>query len=328
MKNPVQTVTDIKPYTQAFTLDTELGDIATTSQNKVDALQYGYYPKLKFEIGGINSKGLKNTETNVIRTQTTFLFKQDTVFRCNNSDYAFNLFEYSGKEISTQNYVGFSGTQRGTYIAKANTYYVLTIFLRTQATVTNIDTYASVMEAWTPFYLETKQQNTFKRFSPWGNAKHKIVSHKGNTSEQPENTIPAFEAAGTGGSWGIETDVQVTSDGYLVCIHDTTLDRTTNGTGNVIDHTLAQIRALHIKNHDDLQVPTIEEFLSVCKVYDCVPVLELKNMAGIQTAVSKLIQTLIEYGLETKSIITLQENCPYSQRHYLPLQHYEHKSYS
>ena len=66
-----------------------------------------------------------------------------------------------------------------------------------------------------------------------------IFAHRGSAGTHPENTMEAFIAAEQFSADGIELDVQLTLDGELVVIHDTTVDRTTNGTGNVKDFTLS-----------------------------------------------------------------------------------------
>lgn len=70
-----------------------------------------------------------------------------------------------------------------------------------------------------------------------------IVAHRGLLHHAPENTLANFRAC-LELRLGFEFDVEVTKDGELVCIHDSTLDRTTNGTGKVSEHTLAEIRNL------------------------------------------------------------------------------------
>ena len=72
----------------------------------------------------------------------------------------------------------------------------------------------------------------------------KIFAHRGASSYAPENTLPAFALATRQGADGIELDVHLTRDGQLVVIHDETLERTTNGSGWVKDHTLAQLQQL------------------------------------------------------------------------------------
>jgi glycerophosphoryl diester phosphodiesterase len=71
-----------------------------------------------------------------------------------------------------------------------------------------------------------------------------VAGHRGDRADAPENTIPAFEAAFASGLQIVETDVQLTADGFPVLLHDPTVDRTTDGAGAVADLTLAQVEAL------------------------------------------------------------------------------------
>jgi glycerophosphoryl diester phosphodiesterase len=70
------------------------------------------------------------------------------------------------------------------------------------------------------------------------------ISHRGEHLHHPENTIPAFQTAIDAGADYIEVDVQTTSDGKLVLMHDNKVDRTTNATGLIKNMTFDQIRAL------------------------------------------------------------------------------------
>ena len=74
----------------------------------------------------------------------------------------------------------------------------------------------------------------------------RFVAHRGYSNYAPENSIPAFELAGKIGFWGIETDICETSDGQFVCMHDDTLDRTTNGSGAISDYTLDDLSQFQI----------------------------------------------------------------------------------
>jgi len=69
-----------------------------------------------------------------------------------------------------------------------------------------------------------------------------IVGHRGNAAHAPENTIESFRQAVDLGVDALELDVHLTGDGHVVVIHDPTLDRTTNGSGRVERHTLADIQ--------------------------------------------------------------------------------------
>ena len=94
----------------------------------------------------------------------------------------------------------------------------------------------------------------------------KIFAHRGSKGTHPENTLASFKEAVRVGSDGIELDVHLTKDGHLVVIHDETIDRTTNGTGEIRNLTLAEIKAMdagswfHNKYAGE-KIPTLEEVL-------------------------------------------------------------------
>jgi glycerophosphoryl diester phosphodiesterase len=100
----------------------------------------------------------------------------------------------------------------------------------------------------------------------------------------PENSLDSFEEAAKGGAYAIETDLHMTSDGTLVCIHDAKVDCTTNGTGLVDDLTTDEISALQIDVGNGIssctrkKIPTLREYLNICKQYNCVAVIEIKRM--------------------------------------------------
>jgi len=112
----------------------------------------------------------------------------------------------------------------------------------------------------------------------------KTIGHRGYYSNAPENTTASFEAACIEGFWGIETDIHNTSDGELVCIHDATIDRTTDGSGHVNNLTYKEIQncnidaGSHISDYPGLKVPKFEEYLSICRQYGAIPVIEVKGI--------------------------------------------------
>lgn len=129
----------------------------------------------------------------------------------------------------------------------------------------------------------------------------KMIAHRGFSSEAPENTIVAYKLAGMRGYWGAECDIQETSDGHLILMHDDTVDRTTNGTGKVSEMTLEQIKALTvtIKAGYYEKVPTLEEYLICCKKYNLVPIIEIKASINIDN----FIQIVRDQGMEDKVIV-------------------------
>lgn len=94
----------------------------------------------------------------------------------------------------------------------------------------------------------------------------KIWAHRGCSQRYPENTLLAFErAAEIKGLEGIELDIQLTRDGHLAVCHDERVDRTTDGIGEVRQHTLDELKKLKIDagNGKYERIPTMEEVLDL-----------------------------------------------------------------
>jgi glycerophosphoryl diester phosphodiesterase len=96
----------------------------------------------------------------------------------------------------------------------------------------------------------------------------KVIAHRGEHLHHPENTLPAFQAAIDAGADYFELDVRTTSDKKFVIMHDKTLDRTTNGAGDVHQHTFDEIRALDAgvkfaPEFTGAKVPTLDEAFSL-----------------------------------------------------------------
>jgi len=95
-----------------------------------------------------------------------------------------------------------------------------------------------------------------------------IIAHRGSSASAPENTLAAFSLALEQGVDAIECDVRLTKDNHLVVIHDATLNRTTNGTGYVRDHTREELDALDAgswfhRRFAGERIPTLDTVLSL-----------------------------------------------------------------
>jgi glycerophosphoryl diester phosphodiesterase len=115
--------------------------------------------------------------------------------------------------------------------------------------------------------------------APW------VIAHRGASGHAPENTLAAFERAVQLGAGFIETDLHLTRDARFVAIHDSTLERTTNGAGAIHDFTLAQLRELDAgkwfdREFMDERIPTLEEVLKFSQEHDVVFYLEVKYDAA------------------------------------------------
>lgn len=95
-----------------------------------------------------------------------------------------------------------------------------------------------------------------------------IIAHRGLNGLYPENTRRSFEEALKLDIVGIECDVNLTCDGYVVVIHDLSVDRTSDGTGNVGDMTLEEIRQLNFGNENEpQQIMLLDELLQLVDEY-------------------------------------------------------------
>ncbi len=90
-----------------------------------------------------------------------------------------------------------------------------------------------------------------------------IVAHRGAPAYAPENTIQSFEKAWKLGADMIELDLRETDDGYLVCIHDSTVDRTTTGSGDVSSFTLKELKKLDAGAGQE--IPLLEDVLKFAR---------------------------------------------------------------
>jgi glycerophosphoryl diester phosphodiesterase len=110
-----------------------------------------------------------------------------------------------------------------------------------------------------------------------------IFSHRGDSINYPENTIPAFREAIRQGATGLELDVHLSKDDCPIVIHDEYLTRTTNGKGLVKNHTVKQLKKLsagrwfHPRFHH-IKIPTLEEVLVKAKSYPILINVEMKNL--------------------------------------------------
>ncbi len=104
-------------------------------------------------------------------------------------------------------------------------------------------------------------------------AKILTAAHRAQWRSAPENSVPAILEAFEDGAEIVELDIQLTADGVPVLMHDTTVDRTTDGTGRVDSLTLAQIEELHLREGlggaqaavTDERVPTLAEAMRLAK---------------------------------------------------------------
>jgi glycerophosphoryl diester phosphodiesterase len=133
-----------------------------------------------------------------------------------------------------------------------------------------------------------------------------IIGHRGASGHAPEHTFASWDRALELGVDYIEQDLQMTSDGVLVVMHDPTLDRTTSGSGEVSAHTFAQISQLDAGSWFDpkfsaQRVPSLrqvfERYGTSANYY-----IETKNPEEAPQMEEKLLALITEFGLHAATV--------------------------
>ena len=130
------------------------------------------------------------------------------------------------------------------------------------------------------------------------------VAHRGASVHYPENTLLAFHQAIKEGVDAIEVDVHRTRDGQLVIIHDSTLERTTNGHGRVADHSLREIRSLDAGQSE--KIPLLNEVIQLAHEAQIRLCVEIKGTTEAEelAITEAIVSTLKNANFLGQAIIT------------------------
>lgn len=134
------------------------------------------------------------------------------------------------------------------------------------------------------------------------------VGHRGAKGHAPENTLASFQLAVEMGVEAVETDIHLSRDGEVVCIHDFTVDRTTDGHGFVKDLTVAELKALDAGSwfgpgFAGQRIPTLRELLAWAQNRVGVA-LEIKNGPIYYSGIAaRAIALLREYDMVEQAIL-------------------------
>lgn len=145
--------------------------------------------------------------------------------------------------------------------------------------------------------------------------KVKVIAHRGLSGLEKENTCSAFVAAGNRSYFGIETDIHVTKDGQLMVMHNDTV-RIDEIDVVVEENDYSKFASVVLPDVDgstsrqDIRIPLLRDYISVCKKYSKISVLELKNKFSIN-ALEKVVDEFNSYDyLDSVMFISFDlENC-------------------
>lgn len=140
-----------------------------------------------------------------------------------------------------------------------------------------------------------------------GRIKPYVMAHRGNRVHCPENTLVSFQRAIDEGADIIETDLHLSADDIFICIHDATLDRTTNGSGPVAEKTLEELKQLSAAygrpEFETERIPTLDELLRLIPP-DRALALELKTSRFLEPVVARqLVNQLRQGGIFDRTVL-------------------------
>lgn len=158
-----------------------------------------------------------------------------------------------------------------------------------------------------------------------------MVAHRGVSGLEKENTNAAFVAAGNRSYYGIETDVHRTIDGKYVCFHDDTTARVAIDNLVIEQSTFDTLRNLLLTDMDgkkgrtDLRIPTLQEYIQICKKYGKVAVLEFKNHFPQEDIVNiidiirgeEYLPNVIFISFDLENMLTVRKLLPDQRAQYL-----------
>lgn len=163
---------------------------------------------------------------------------------------------------------------------------------------------AGAVTAYIKFVPTVKSKYSITSLS---GSEYHLTAHRGLSGIAPENTAAALVEAGKAGYYAAEFDIMPTRDGVWVLMHDDTLDRTTNGTGEVSSYTYAELLELNIdsgngiENYPDLKITTLKEALDICDEYSMRAMIEIKG--GEAEDMPAVLEIVKAHNLQNEPLI-------------------------
>jgi len=131
----------------------------------------------------------------------------------------------------------------------------------------------------------------------------RVIAHRGEHLRAPENTLAAFRGAVEAGADYLEADIRTSSDGKLVLMHDATVDRTTNGRGDVAAMTFDALRTLDVglkmgPRWAGTQVPAFDEALSFARQHGIGVYVDSKRVSA-----RGAVDTIARHGMQDRVVV-------------------------
>lgn len=270
---------------------------------------FGIIPTKGRIIGG---NGIVSVDT----TAKTITFPKDTIIMCDDFTGYINAVISTGTVVSyapltTSGQLIIFNRKDKTFTTRAWTnsrllhaFETVIAYFRT----TEIG-YPFTMDIGVPYEVDGKLfgNENIRSDDLWqvNNRNIKAINHRGYNTIAPENTLPAYKLSRKYGYDYVECDISFTSDNVPVLLHDNTIDRTSNGTGAINSMTFEQVRTYDFGSwkssaYAGTKIPSLEEFISLCKVLNLQPYIELKSVGLSQENVTNCVNIVKKYGMLNK----------------------------
>ena len=156
------------------------------------------------------------------------------------------------------------------------------------------------------YIIGSFNNNPFERVAIFHNTD--ITAHRGASVDAPENTLASFSKAIEDMADVIELDVQMTKDGYIVVMHDTSAYRTTGVLKNITELTLREVKRLdagywYSEQYKGEKVPTLEEVLQLAKGKIKLNI-EIKTADNSDEVAKKVVKLIQKYSMQDSCVIT------------------------
>lgn len=153
---------------------------------------------------------------------------------------------------------------------------------------------------------------------------NKYTAHRGSTLQAPENTTYAIVQAFKNGFKNVEIDVRMTSDNVPVLLHDSTIDRTSNGSGAVSSMTLAELQTYDFgswfgKEFAGTKIPTLDQACRLCRALNIKPHLDIAGSNVTETMANAICDILKRYELLDGAVFYVNgsnSGAPYFRAYY------------
>lgn len=182
---------------------------------------------------------------------------------------------------------GFSGKKK----------IVLTFFIILAVIVSTAAVMRYVMPTESSQYIVPSENSAGKLY---------LTAHRGLSAVAPENTLPAFEAAGEAGYFACEFDIHETKDGKWAVMHNEDIADMTDSSGNISLYTYDELlnfnidSGSNIKGYTSLKIPELSEVLTVCKLYSMRACIEIKS--GREESLDGVLKMIKDSGVDAEII--------------------------